>query len=90
MPLCVGAPHSPRLSPPEAPPRPSLDLFFLLQKLPTLSHKANASEINQLSILSDSICEIADSSRKCVVATFTGMYDAATKGHIENHPKQHS
>jgi hypothetical protein len=24
-----------------------------------LSHKANASEINQLSILSDSVCEIA-------------------------------
>ena len=58
-PLGVGAPHSPLFPPPEAPPRPLSDVFFLLQKLPTLSHKANASEINQLSILSDSVCEIA-------------------------------
>ena len=62
MPLCVGAPHSPLFSPPEAPPRPSLDVFFFLQKLPTLSHKANAYGINQLSILSDSVCEIAEAS----------------------------
>jgi len=46
--LCVGAPHSPRLSPPEAPPRPSLDLFFPLQKPTTLSNKANACGISQL------------------------------------------
>jgi len=55
----VGAPHSPLFSPPEAPPRPSLDVFFFLQKLPTLSHKANAYGINQLSTLGECVCEIA-------------------------------
>ncbi len=50
------APRTPLYSPRQ---KPLSDVFFLLQKLPTLSHKANACGIKQLSALSEWVCEIA-------------------------------
>ena len=53
-PLC-GRPALPSILPAAA----LSDVFFSLQKLPTLSHKANACGISQLSTLGESVCEIA-------------------------------
>jgi hypothetical protein len=47
----VGAPHSPRSHPSKGSAVALLDAFSLLQNPPSLSHKANACEINQLSTL---------------------------------------
>jgi hypothetical protein len=55
----LGAPHFPLFSPPEGSSATLPDVFFLTQNLPALAHKANASEINQLSTLSEWVCEIA-------------------------------
>jgi large subunit ribosomal protein L28 len=55
----VWAPAFPSIFPAGGPSAALSDVFFLLQKLPTLSHKANACGINQLSALSEWVCEIA-------------------------------
>lgn len=60
--LCAprcGRPVRPSIFPAGGPAAALSDVFFPLQKLPTLSHKANACGISQLSTLSEWVCEIA-------------------------------
>jgi HD-GYP domain-containing protein (c-di-GMP phosphodiesterase class II) len=55
----VGAPHSPRSHSSEGSAAALFDASFLVQNQPSLSHKANACEINQLSTLTKRVREIA-------------------------------
>ena len=56
------------------------DVFLLLQNLPALSHKANARENNQLSTLSEWVCEIAEILYRGIVIIRVSWHNAGRNG----------